>query len=550
MSEELKTKEQVIHQSLMEFAPWPMAHVEGPQHILYAMNEAFATLLGKERHELLGEPLDELLKGDKYCVPLMKRVLKTGKWEAYTETESVASAPVMWSYSCWPMHDSARLGLMIQVTESGKFHSESSAINEALLLSSIRQHELTEKAQRRNFQLHEVIAQQDKSATKLHAANSELADTDRRKSEFLATLAHELRNPLAPLVSGLEIIMLPDCDPETIDRIHAMMGRQLQHMVGLIDDLMDLSRVSRGIVHLEKVRLDLRTVLTETVETVRSRYDALNHTLVVDLPKHPLEVEGDASRLMQVFSNLLTNAAKFTDQGGTVTLRAAEERGEVVVSVEDNGIGMAQEQLPSVFEMFSQVERNKQHAQGGLGIGLNIVKHMVELHGGRVEVFSAGLGTGSRFTVFLPTAASIGTASKAALAQPAETPHEFVPQRILLVDDNQDAANLLANMLTRAGHEVQVAFSGPQALEIGAHMLPTVVLMDIGMPGMDGNATCRNMRLTPWGEGIFITAITGWGNLEDRRGTKLAGFDSHLVKPIAKKDLMALLATVGRSTSQ
>ncbi|MEO5584085.1 MAG: ATP-binding protein, partial [Flavobacteriales bacterium] len=365
---------------------------------------------------------------------------------------------------------------------------------------------------------------------------------------FLATLAHELRNPLAPLVSGLEIVSLPNCDPGTVERVHAMMGRQLHHMVGLIDDLMDLSRVSRGIVHLEKVRLDLRTVLTEAVETVRSRYDTLEHTLVVDLPEHPLEVDGDTSRLMQVFSNLLTNAAKFTDQGGTLTLRAAEEGSEVLVSVEDNGIGIAQDHLAAVFDMFSQVDRTKQHAQGGLGIGLNIVKHMVELHGGRVEVFSAGLGTGSRFTVFLPKSVALGSASKAALLQQQEAPQEVVPQRILLVDDNQDAANLLANMLTRAGHETQVAFSGPQALEIGAHMLPTVVLMDIGMPGMDGNATCRNMRLTPWGGSIFITAITGWGNLEDRRGTKLAGFDSHLVKPIAKKELMALLATVGGST--
>ena len=537
--------EQDVFQAMMEFAPWPMAQVEGPKHILYAMNEAFAKLLGKDRRKLIGQPLDELLKGDKYCIPLMKRVLETGKWEAYTQAESEASAPVLWSYSCWPMQDSPRLGLMIQVTESGKFHSESAAINEALLINSIRQHELTERAQRRNSQLHEVIVQRDKSATKLHAANSELSDSDRRKNEFLATLAHELRNPLAPLLSGLEIISLPDCDPGTVERVHAMMGRQLQHMVGLIDDLMDLSRVSRGIVHIEKTRLDLGKVLTEAVESVRSRYDTLRHTLVLDLPKHPLEVDGDANRLLQVFSNLLTNAAKFTDQGGTITLRAAEESGELVVSVEDNGIGIAQEHLATVFEMFSQVDRTKQHAQGGLGIGLNIVKHMVDLHGGRVEVFSAGLGKGTRFTVFLPKTSVLDTAVEAVLPQQPEATQEFVRQRILLVDDNEDAANLLANILTHAGHETQVAFSGPQALGIGERMLPTVVLMDIGMPGMDGNATCRNMRLTPWGEAAFITAISGWGNEDDIRGTTMAGFDKHLVKPIGKKELLTLMDTVG-----
>lgn len=552
MNEELNTKGQaevqLIHQSLMEFAPWPMAQVEGPKHILYAMNEAFAKLLGKDRQKLIGQPLDELLKGDKYCVPLMQRVLHTGKWEAYTQTESEASAPVLWSYSCWPMQDSPRLGLMIQVTESGKFHSESSAINEALLINSIRQHELTENAQRRNIQLREEIVEQDEASAALHALTNELAEADRRKSEFLATLAHELRNPLAPIVSGLEIISLPNCDPDTAARIHAMMGRQLQHMVGLIDDLMDLSRVSRGIIHIQKVHLDLRAVLTEAVETVRSRYDTLGHTLVVDLPEHPLEVEGDASRLMQVFGNLLTNASKFTEPGGTITLAASQEGAEVVVSVEDNGIGIAQEQLGTVFDMFSQVDHSKQHTQAGLGIGLNIVKHLVELHGGRVDVFSAGLGMGSRFTIFLPKAAVAETASTTSTPYPTAAPPAFVPQRILVVDDNQDAANLLVHLFKRAGHETHVAYNGAQGLELGARMLSTVVFMDIGMPDMDGNATCANMRLTPWGKTAFIAALTGWGDAEDRRSTEQAGFDHHMVKPVAKADLMALLEKVGAST--
>ena len=550
VQKEKRALEQMVYHAVMEFSPWPMAEVEGAAHVVQAINPAFCALLEKTQEEVLGKPLSELFSENHATQTLLERVLSTGEAATYVESARTTPGPIYWSYTCWPVQakDEVHVGLMIQVTETSKDDQQTKDINEALLLSSIRQHELTEGADRRNIRLREEIVERDQTATALQAVTTELADSDRRKSEFLATLAHELRNPLAPLVSGLEIIALPDCDPETADQIHAMMGRQLQHMVGLIDDLMDLSRVSRGIVHIQKAHLDLRKVLTEAVETVRSRYDTLEHTLVVDLPEHPLEVDGDASRLMQVFSNLLTNAAKFTDQGGTITLRATEVGGEVVVSVEDNGIGIAPDHLATVFDMFSQVERTKQHAQGGLGIGLNIVKHMVELHGGRVEVFSAGLGTGSRFTVFLPTAAALGTAAKAALPQEAEAAQEFVPQRILVVDDNQDAANLMAKMLSRSGHETQVAFSGPQALEIGERMLPTVVLMDIGMPGMDGNATCRNMRLTPWGEAVFITALTGWGNLEDRRGTKLAGFDSHLVKPVAKKELLALLATVGGST--
>ena len=548
--EEKRALEQMVYHAVMEFSPWPMAEVEGAAHLVQAMNPAFCALLEKTQEEVLGKPLSVLFAENHATQKLLERVLATGEAATYVETASTTPGPIYWSYTCWPVQakDQVHVGLMIQVTESSKDDQQTKDINEALLLSSIHQHELTEGADRRNTRLRADIDERDEAATALNAITNELAEENRRKSEFLATLAHELRNPLAPLVSGLEIIALPDCDPGTADQIHAMMGRQLQHMVGLIDDLMDLSRVSRGIVHIQKAHLDLRKVLTEAVETVRSRYDTLHHTLVVELPEHPLEVEGDASRLMQVFSNLLTNAAKFTDPSGTITLRAAEESGQVVVIVEDNGIGIAPDHLATVFDMFSQVDRTKQHSQGGLGIGLNIVKHMVELHGGRVEVFSAGLGTGSRFTVFLPKAAALGSASKAALQQQPEAQQAFVPQRILIVDDNQDAANLLAKMLSRAGHETQVAYSGPQALEIGPSMLPTVVLMDIGMPGMDGNATCRNMRLTPWGEAIFITAITGWGNLEDRRGTKLAGFDSHLVKPIAKKDLMALLTAVGGST--
>lgn len=548
--EEKRLLEQMVYHAVMEFSPWPMAEVEGAAHLVQAINPAFCALLEKTQEEVLGKPLSQLFPENHATRTLLERVLDSGEAATHVETASNTPGPIYWSYTCWPVQakDEVHVGLMIQVTEASKDDQQTKEMNEALLLSSIHLHEHTEEADRRNTRLREEIVAREEAAAALLALTEELTNADRRKSEFLATLAHELRNPLSPLVSGLEIIALPNCEKDTAEQIHGMMGRQLKHMVGLIDDLMDLSRVSRGIIHIKKAPLDLRTVLTEAVETVRSRYDTLGHTLVVQLPEHPLEVEGDASRLLQVFGNLLTNAAKFTEPGDTITLRAAHESGEVAVSVEDNGIGIAQEQLATVFDMFSQVDHSKQHTQGGLGIGLNIVKRMVDLHDGRVEVFSAGLGMGTRFTVYLPSAAPLGTDAADALPQRAEAPLAFVAQRILLVDDNQDGANLLANILSGAGHETQVAYSGAKALEAGARMLPTVVLMDIGMPGMDGNATCRSMRLTPWGEAAIIVAITGWGNEEDRRGTQLAGFNSHLVKPLAKEDLFALLDKVGVST--
>ncbi|MEO5585680.1 MAG: histidine kinase dimerization/phospho-acceptor domain-containing protein, partial [Flavobacteriales bacterium] len=278
--------EQMVYHAVMEFSPWPMAEVEGAAHLVHAINPAFCALLEKTQEEVLGKPLSQLFSEDHATQELLERVLSTGEASTFVETARNTPGPIYWSYTCWPVQakDARHVGLMIQVTEPSKDDQQTKDMNEALLISSIHQHELTEGADRRNTRLREEIVERDVAATSLQAVAIELADTDRRKSEFLATLAHELRNPLAPLVSGLEIVSLPDCDPGTVERVHAMMGRQLQHMVGLIDDLMDLSRVSRGIVNIRKVHLDLRKVLTEAVETVRSRCDTLEHKLVVDLP--------------------------------------------------------------------------------------------------------------------------------------------------------------------------------------------------------------------------------------------------------------------------
>ena len=374
-----------------------------------------------------------------------------------------------------------------------------------------------------------------------------LRETDRHKSEFLATLAHELRNPLAPLRNGLELLVLADHDQATWDQTHGMMKRQLDQMVRLIDELMDLSRISRGAVDLRMERMDLRTVLEQALETSRPLIERQDHTLVLDLPEEALLVEGDAMRLTQVFCNLLNNATKYTDREGSIAVRAEERAYEAVVTVEDNGIGIAPDQLGKVFDMFAQVERDSDRVQGGLGIGLNIVKHLIGMHGGRIEVRSDGLGKGSSFTVVLPLAAE-GEVDEA-LPATAAVALNMASLRLLVVDDNEDAATMMGMLLGRMGHEVRVANNGAQALEEGALLLPQVVLMDLGMPVMDGYAACMHMRKTPWGAAALIVALSGWGQPEDRRKSQEAGFDEHLVKPTSSKALMAVIAAAGGNTS-
>ncbi len=365
-----------------------------------------------------------------------------------------------------------------------------------------------------------------------------LAEADRRKSEFLATLAHELRNPLAPLRNGLELLPMVTDDRGTWDQTHSMMTRQVDQMVRLIDELMDLSRITRGVVDLRLEQVDLRLLVEQALENSRSLMVRMGHTVVRDISDQPLLVEGDGLRLTQVFSNLLNNAAKYTDHGGVITVRAGSSDGDALVTVEDNGIGIAKEQLEKVFEMFSQVDRGNARAQGGLGIGLNIVNHLVEDHGGSVEVRSDGPGKGSSFTVRIPLAVQ----HEQAIAEPAKSGSTASSkQRILVVDDNEDAATMIAMLMGRMGHEVQVAHNGTQALEMGARMEPDLVLMDLNMPVMDGYAACQRMKGTRWGKAAYVVALTGLGQEEDRRKSKDAGFDGHLVKPVERNMLVKLL---------
>jgi PAS domain S-box-containing protein len=360
---------------------------------------------------------------------------------------------------------------------------------------------------------------------------AELREADRRKDEFLATLAHELRNPLAPIRNSLQILKMPVADRAVIDRARELMERQLHHLVRLVDDLLDVSRVMRGKVELRKERVGLAEVVARAVETAQPTIDAQGHELTIALPPDPLEVEADAVRLAQVVGNLLTNAAKYTPRGGRIWLAAERDGGQAVLRVRDTGIGIAPDMLPRVFELFVQVENAVSRSQGGLGIGLTLARSLVEKHGGTIEVRSPGLGQGSEFTVRLPLApgAAAGPGDREGPDRP--DPHRSVGRRVLVVDDNVDAAESLAMLLRLQGHDVWVVHDGPTALRAAREARPEVMFLDIGMPVMDGYEVARRVRADPATRDLTLVALTGWGQEQDRRRTREAGFDHHFVKP-------------------
>lgn len=368
-----------------------------------------------------------------------------------------------------------------------------------------------------------------------------LLEADRRKDEFLATLAHELRNPLAPLSSALEIMRTAGDAAPTPPTLREMMQRQVNHLVRLVDDLLEVSRITRGKIELRKEQVDLATVIDHALETSQPLIEAQAHAVQVSLPPEPLIVEADPVRLTQVIANLLNNAAKYMDRGGCIHV-AGERRGdEAMLSVRDEGIGIAAENLPRVFDLFGQIDRSLNRAQSGLGIGLALVRRLVEMHGGRVEARSEGLGQGSEFIVHLPLATALPSSKPPSRVASPDIPS---PLRVVVVDDNRDAADTLAMLVTGLGSTVRVAYDGPTALEILPVFEPQVVLLDLGMPLMDGYAVARRIRQSPTGTGIVLVAVTGWGEEKDQHRTRDAGFDHHLIKPVRVDALSALLTGV------
>jgi signal transduction histidine kinase/CheY-like chemotaxis protein len=372
-------------------------------------------------------------------------------------------------------------------------------------------------------------------------AEQALRDADRAKDEFLATLAHELRNPLAPIRSAVQILQLKGPPTPESRWASEVINRQVQQMARLIDDLMDVSRITRGHLELRMERVELAKILQDAIETSRPLIDQLGHEISVVVPEEPILVDADSTRLAQVFSNILNNAAKYSRFESRIEITVAQRKSEVVVSVRDQGIGIPTDMLSWIFEPFVQVDRSLERTQGGLGIGLTLVKRLIELHGGSVTAHSDGPGTGSVFTVRVPVAV------EAAVARPrGSEPALGVPEhcRVLIVDDNIDAAAGLSIMLEILGYETRTAYDGRAGLAVAAEYRPHVALLDIGMPEMNGYELARRIREQPWGNDVTLVAVTGWGQHEQRELTARAGFEHHLVKPIDVTALQKLLASV------
>jgi PAS domain S-box-containing protein len=370
-----------------------------------------------------------------------------------------------------------------------------------------------------------------------------LRETDRRKDEFLATLAHELRNPLAPIRNALEVLRIAGGDARQSARAHAIMERQLHQLVRLTDDLLDVSRITRNRIELRRERIDIRAVLQSAIETTQPLIDAAGHRLTLETPVSPVWVDGDFTRLAQAFANLLNNAVKYTPRGGHIDVGVAATPTQTQITVHDSGVGISPDSLPKIFDMFMQSADSLDRSRGGLGIGLTLARRLIELHGGALEGDSEGPGLGSTFTVQLPVMA-------AAALKPHESsrPHRDVTaRRILIAEDIPDAAEMLRTMLDLMGHDVRVAADGVQAVTLAKEFAPDIALLDIGMPRMDGYQAAREIR-EALGTGVMLVALTGWGQEDDQRRAREAGFDHHLTKPAEPDVLEDLISAAGRAT--
>ena len=473
------------------------------------INDRLAEMNGLPAKDHIGKTIHEVIpKLAEKVEPAFRHILETG--EPVIETELVGETPSQpgvtrtWLESWYPMRSAG---------------GEIVGVNAVVL-------EITER---------KLLEE------KLRQIAAELREADRRKDEFLATLAHELRNPLAPIRNGLQVMKLASGDTGAIEQYRGMMERQIEQMVRLVDDLLDISRISRGKIELRKERVQLKEVVSSAVEASRPFIERLGHELTVSVPDSPVVMEADPTRLAQVFMNLLNNSAKYSNPGGRIWLTAGWQGSDVVVSVRDTGIGIPPDKLDSVFDPFTQVDQSLEKSQGGLGIGLTLAKRLTELHGGQIEAKSEGPGRGAEFVVRIPAAAEV---REPQLAGRDATPLPRSSLRILIVDDNRDGAESFSTMLRIMGNETSTAYDGQAAVEAADRVRPDVILLDIGLPKLNGFEACRRIREQPWGKGITLIAVTGWGQEEDRRRSQEAGFDYHLVKPVDPGALIKLLSTI------
>ena len=653
--------------AITEHSPWPMATAEGASHIVRYVNPAFCRLLAKAKSDLVGKPFREILLGNDECVALLDRVLRTGKPESHTQEERTTPNLVFWSYTMWPvMADGIPIGVMIHITETARFHDMAVAMNEALVLGSVRQSELIDAAEELNEKMRAEIQERVCAEDALRASEerfrvlfnlgpvaifscdrqgiiqnynrraielwgrtprsgadgepfsdllkvyangqllphadspifevlrgavavkdqdvfiegpdgskiaaavtfvplkdskgeisgaitafydisehrlleeslaaraADLARADRSKDEFLAMLAHELRNPLAPLRNAAEILRSTGATPEARAQAQIILTRQIENMSRLVDDLLDVARITEGKIDLRKAAAPLEAIVAAAANLARPGIEARRQELAITLPAEPVFLDADATRLEQVFGNLLTNASKYSNAGAHISVTAERtpaaegEPAEVAVRVRDDGIGIAPELLPRIFDLFVQATTALDRAYGGLGIGLTLVQRLVKMHGGSVEARSQGLGHGSEFIVRLPILlGAVAEPPPAAMAPARET-----PCRMLIVDDNEDSARSMCMLQNLRGHETRVAFTGPDAVALAAEFAPEVVLLDIGLPGMDGFEVARRLRAMPALAGSFLVAMTGYGDPGDRAQAQTAGFDEYLLKPV------------------
>jgi signal transduction histidine kinase len=386
------------------------------------------------------------------------------------------------------------------------------------------------------------ITQRKRIEQQMQQIMTELKEGDRRKDEFLALLGHELRGPLAPLRNGLELLKRADGNDMLLRQVRDSMERQLEQLVRLVNDLIDINRIARNMIDLRSEPVQLAAIIQQSVEACRPLAESRRQQVSVLLPPEPIDVQADAARLAQVFGNILHNACKYTEPGGRIEVSAALVGDEAVVQFKDSGVGIPSDRLDSIFEMFTQVDRNLENTQGGLGIGLSLVKRLVEMHGGSVEAFSEGPGRGSEFVIRLPVAQH--KARVEPTIQPAAEPEPILPRRrVLIVDDDVDSAASLAMLLQVSGQETHKAHDGLEALEAAERLQPDVILLDVGLPKLNGYEVCRQLRQQPWGKRVVIVAVTGWGQDEDREKSMEAGFDAHMVKPPDYAALMRLLAS-------
>ena len=534
-----------------ELSPQPMLAVEGTTHIVRYVNDAFAQLAGKKRTDLIGRPFTEVVpEGENNgCHALLDHVYLTGKFETLIEQQHGQLPTVYWSYAVWAILglDDHPAGVMIQVTdvtETAIFRRQATEMNEALVLSSVRQHELTDTAEASEIKYRRLFETSQEQATAL-------AVIDRRKDEFLAMLGHELRNPLAPIINAALLLRL-QCDRNGLQGIESpilhqsvsIIERQVGQLAHLIDDLLEVSRISTGRIQLQQERTAVAGVVENAIATVRSLIDQRKHELKLSLPTQAIWLYVDPARLEQVLVNLLTNAAKYTNDGGNIWLTVQQENTEMVLSIRDTGFGIAPEILPDIFDLFTQAERTLDRSQGGLGIGLAVVQRLLEMQGGTVTV-SSTLGQGSEFIVRLPISDSGSPIEEKEDVKNRKLSIENRKSlRVLVVDDNIDSAKTLGMLLKASGHEIRIVHDGLAVLEAALDFRPHVVLLDIGLPGLNGFEVAKRIRLQPAFENIVLVAMTGYGQESDRQLSKEAGFNHHLVKPANFGQVLKILATV------